>query len=100
MFNLFYSDRLWVLHDAVGPTSLNNSTDKVKCDYRFFKKRELFPAPHRSAHVQAEWINAEFLSYFGFVEELSEAASRVLVRVRRHLQDELHDDGLVRHLLH
>ena len=31
------------------------------------------------------------VSYFGFVEELSEAASRVLLRVRGHLQDELHD---------
>lgn len=40
------------------------------------------------------------LSYFGFVEELSEAASRILLRVGRHLQDELHDYSLVRHLLH
>lgn len=40
------------------------------------------------------------MSYFGFVEELSEAASRILLRVRGHLQDELHDHSLVRHLLH
>lgn len=39
-------------------------------------------------------------SYFGFVEELPEAASRVLLRVGGHLQDELHDYSLVRHLLH
>lgn len=39
-------------------------------------------------------------SYFGFVEELSEAASGILLRVRGHLQDELHDHSLVRHLLH
>lgn len=39
-------------------------------------------------------------SYFGFVEELSEAASRILLGVRRHLQDELHDYSLVRYLLH
>lgn len=41
-----------------------------------------------------------FASYFGFVEELPEAASRVLLRVGGRLQDELHDYSLVRHLLH
>lgn len=39
-------------------------------------------------------------SYFGFVEELSETASGILLRVQRHLQDELHDYSLVSHLLH
>lgn len=39
-------------------------------------------------------------AYFGFVEELSEAASGILLRVRGHFQDELHDNSLVSHLLH
>lgn len=34
------------------------------------------------------------------MEELPEAASRVLLRVGGHLQDELHDYSLVGHLLH
>lgn len=39
-------------------------------------------------------------SYFGFIEELSEAASRVLLGMGSQLQDELHDHSLVGHLLH
>lgn len=45
-------------------------------------------------------LNQMCVFYFGFVEELSEAASRVLLRVGGHLQDKLHDHSLVRHLLH
>lgn len=39
-------------------------------------------------------------TYFGFVEELSEAASWILLRMRGQLQDELHDDSLVGYLSH
>lgn len=39
-------------------------------------------------------------SDFGFLEEVPEAASGILPRVRRHLQDELHHHRLVGHLLH
>lgn len=39
-------------------------------------------------------------AYFGFVEELSEAASWILLGMWGQLQDELHDNGLVRHLFH
>lgn len=41
-----------------------------------------------------------YVTYFGFVEELSEAASWVLLRMGGQLQDELHDQGLVGHLIH
>lgn len=40
------------------------------------------------------------VTHFGFVEELSEAASWVLLRMWGHLQDELHDNSLVGHLFH
>lgn len=40
------------------------------------------------------------VAYFGFLEEVSEAASWVLLGVGGHLQDELHGDRLVGHLLH
>lgn len=41
-----------------------------------------------------------YATYFGFVEELSEAASWVLLRMWGHLEDELHDNNLVGHLFH
>lgn len=40
------------------------------------------------------------VTYFGFVEEVSEAASWVLLGMWGHLEDELHDNSLVSHLFH
>lgn len=55
---------------------------------------------HWYSAVHTVFIRCGGGPYFGFVEELSEAASGILLRVRGHFQDELHDNSLVSHLLH